>query len=37
MLYDSLRNKLMVLPDDVVVYSTWAGSSCGKIEKQARQ
>ena len=31
MLYDSLRNKLMVLPDDVVVYPAHgAGSSCGK-------
>ena len=31
MLYDSLRNKLMILPDDVVVYPAHgAGSSCGK-------
>jgi len=30
-LYDSLRNKIMVLPDDVIVYpSHGAGSSCGK-------
>lgn len=31
MLFDSLRNKLMTLPDDVVVYPAHgAGSSCGK-------
>jgi len=31
MLYDSLRNKLMPLPDDVVVYPAHgAGSACGK-------
>lgn len=31
LLYDSLRNKIMVLPDDIVVYpSHGAGSSCGK-------
>ncbi len=31
MLYDSLRNKLMVLPDDVIVYPAHgAGSACGK-------
>jgi glyoxylase-like metal-dependent hydrolase (beta-lactamase superfamily II)/rhodanese-related sulfurtransferase len=31
MLYDSLRNKIMVLPDDVTVYPAHgAGSSCGK-------
>jgi len=31
MLYDSLRTKLMVLPDDVIVYpGHGAGSSCGK-------
>jgi hydroxyacylglutathione hydrolase len=30
-LYDSLRNKLMVLPDDVLVYpGHGAGSACGK-------
>jgi hydroxyacylglutathione hydrolase len=30
-LYDSLRNKIMVLPDDVLVYPAHgAGSSCGK-------
>ena len=30
-LYDSLRNKIMVMPDDVIVYpSHGAGSSCGK-------
>ncbi|MFN8287824.1 MAG: MBL fold metallo-hydrolase [Chitinophagales bacterium] len=31
MLYDSLRNRIMTLPDDVVVYPAHgAGSSCGK-------
>lgn len=31
MLYDSLRNKIMPLPDDVVVYpGHGAGSACGK-------
>lgn len=31
MLYESLRNKLMVLPDDVTVYPAHgAGSACGK-------
>lgn len=31
MLYDSLRNKIMTLPDDVVVYPAHgAGSACGK-------
>lgn len=31
MLYDSLRNKIMTLPDDVIVYPAHgAGSSCGK-------
>ena len=31
MLYDSLRNKIMILPDDVVVYPAHgAGSACGK-------
>jgi len=31
MLYDSLRNKLMPLPDDVIVYPAHgAGSACGK-------
>lgn len=31
MLYDSLRSKIMVLPDDVTVYPAHgAGSSCGK-------
>ncbi|WP_242203723.1 MBL fold metallo-hydrolase [Aestuariivivens insulae] len=31
MLYDSLRNKIMSLPDDVVVYPAHgAGSACGK-------
>ncbi|MFN5982274.1 MAG: MBL fold metallo-hydrolase [Fluviicola sp.] len=31
MLFDSLRNKIMTLPDDVVVYPAHgAGSSCGK-------
>ena len=30
-LFDSLRNKLMVLPDDVIVYPAHgAGSACGK-------
>ncbi len=30
-LYDSLRNKIMTLPDDVIVYPAHgAGSSCGK-------
>jgi hydroxyacylglutathione hydrolase len=30
-LYDSLRNKIMVLPDDLIVYpSHGAGSACGK-------
>ncbi|MCX8472526.1 MAG: rhodanese-like domain-containing protein [Sediminibacterium sp.] len=30
-LYDSLRNKLMTLPDDVIVYPAHgAGSACGK-------
>ena len=30
-LYDSLRNKLMILPDDVIVYpGHGAGSACGK-------
>ncbi|AWV97234.1 MBL fold metallo-hydrolase [Arcticibacterium luteifluviistationis] len=30
-LYDSLRNKIMVLPDDVIVYPAHgAGSACGK-------
>jgi hydroxyacylglutathione hydrolase len=30
-LYDSLRNKIMVLPDDVIVYpGHGAGSACGK-------
>ena len=31
MLYDSLRNKIMVLPDELIVYpSHGAGSACGK-------
>lgn len=31
MLYDSLRNKIMPLPDDIVVYPAHgAGSACGK-------
>lgn len=31
MLYDSLRQKIMVLPDDVIVYPAHgAGSACGK-------
>lgn len=31
MMYDSLRNKLMVLPDNVIVYPAHgAGSACGK-------
>jgi hydroxyacylglutathione hydrolase len=31
MLYDSLRNKVMTLPDDVIVYPAHgAGSACGK-------
>jgi hydroxyacylglutathione hydrolase len=31
MMYDSLRNKIMPLPDDVIVYPAHgAGSSCGK-------
>lgn len=31
MMYDSLRNKLMTLPDDVIVYPAHgAGSACGK-------
>ncbi len=30
-LYDSLRNKIMTLPDDIIVYPNHgAGSSCGK-------
>jgi len=30
-LYDSLRNKIMVLPDDIIVYPNHgAGSACGK-------
>lgn len=30
-LYDSLRNKIMTLPDDVIIYPAHgAGSSCGK-------
>lgn len=30
-LYDSLRNKIMILPDDVIVYPAHgAGSACGK-------
>jgi hydroxyacylglutathione hydrolase len=30
-LYDSLRNKIMVLPDDIIVFpSHGAGSACGK-------
>jgi hydroxyacylglutathione hydrolase len=30
-LYDSLRNKIMVLPDEIIVYpSHGAGSACGK-------
>jgi glyoxylase-like metal-dependent hydrolase (beta-lactamase superfamily II) len=29
---DSLRNKLIILPDDVIVYPAHgAGSACGKI------
>ena len=31
MLYDSLRNKIMCLPDDVIIYPAHgAGSACGK-------
>ena len=31
LLYDSLRNKIMVLPDDIIIYpSHGAGSACGK-------
>lgn len=31
MMYDSLRNKVMTLPDDIIVYPAHgAGSSCGK-------
>lgn len=31
MMYDSLRNKLMILPDEVIVYPAHgAGSACGK-------
>ena len=31
MLYDSLRNKIMTLPDDIIVYPAHgAGSACGK-------
>lgn len=31
MLYDSLRSKIMILPDDVIVYPAHgAGSACGK-------
>ncbi|MEM8910057.1 MAG: rhodanese-like domain-containing protein, partial [Bacteroidota bacterium] len=34
-LYDSLRNKIMVLPDDVLVYPAHgAGSACGKNMSQ---
>ena len=30
-LFESLRNKIMTLPDDIVVYTTHgAGSDCGK-------
>lgn len=30
-LYDSLRNKIMILPDDIVIYPAHgAGSACGK-------
>ncbi|RMF27084.1 MAG: MBL fold metallo-hydrolase, partial [Bacteroidetes bacterium] len=35
MLYDSLRNKIMPLPDDVIVYpGHGAGSACGKKMSQ---
>lgn len=31
MLFDSLRNKIMTLPDDIIVYPNHGvGSSCGK-------
>jgi hydroxyacylglutathione hydrolase len=31
MLFDSLRNKIMILPDDVIIYPAHgAGSACGK-------
>lgn len=37
MLYDSLRNKLMTLPDEVLVYPAHgAGSACGKNISQER-
>ena len=30
-LYDSLRNKIMTLPDDIIIYPAHgAGSACGK-------
>ena len=34
-LFDSLRNKIMTLPDDVIVYpGHGAGSACGKEHEQ---
>ena len=36
-LYDSLRNKIMTLPDDVIVYPAHgAGSACGKNMSEER-
>ncbi len=38
LLYDSLRNKIMVLPDDVIVYpGHGAGSACGKMMSKETQ
>lgn len=38
LLYDSLRNKIMVLPDDVIVYpGHGAGSACGKMMSKQTQ
>jgi hydroxyacylglutathione hydrolase len=38
MLYDSLRNKIITLPDDVIVYPAHgAGSACGKNMSSEKQ
>lgn len=38
MLYDSLRNKIMPLPDDIIVYPAHgAGSACGKNMSSEKQ